>query len=133
MNKDIDPDSTWLSTPTQTLHSVALALLYRGRDYTLTPHDEPFAIGRDEHCDLCIGDEYSSRHHCAIEFRNGKFMLCDDSTNGTYLRLGRAETLRVHRDCAPLTGRGCFKPGRNFSADDADLIHFAIRDAATPR
>lgn len=133
MNKDIDPDTTWMSTATQTARQQTLGLLYRGREYSIAPTDTPFVIGRDEHNDLCVSNEYSSRQHCSIEFREAKFVLSDNSTNGTYLRLGRTENLRVHRETAPLAGRGCFKPGRNFSADDPDLIHFVIRETLSPQ
>ncbi|MDB6061789.1 MAG: hypothetical protein JWM78_1892 [Verrucomicrobiaceae bacterium] len=128
MSKDIDPDATWMSTSTLMTRHLALGLLYRGHEYSLLPADTPFVIGRDDSSNLCVSNEYSSRRHCAIEFRDAKFVLCDDSTNGTYLRLGRAENLRVHREAAPLAGRGCFKLGKNFGSDDPDLIHFVIRE-----
>lgn len=132
MSKDIDPESTWMSTPTLASRYIALGLLYRGHEYSIAPENTPFVIGRDDTSDLCISGEYCSRRHCSIQFRDAKFILCDDSTNGTYLRLGRAENLRVHRESAPLTGRGCFRPGKNFSTDDPDLIHFAIRETLAP-
>lgn len=121
-------DTTWMSAPLPR-RTLSLGLLYQGREYSLTPTDTPFVIGRDaDSNDLCVRSQYSSRTHCTIEFREAKFVLCDSSTNGTYLQLGRAENLRLHHETTPLIGHGCFKPGQNFSADDPDLIHFVIRD-----
>jgi hypothetical protein len=110
-------------------NNVVLGLLHRGREYRIQPGDRPFGIGRDgAACDLCVPYEYSSRQHCVIEFRENKFVLEDKSTNGTYLQLGRADNLRVHRETVPLIGQGCFKLGQNFRPDDPDLIHFVIRE-----
>lgn len=110
-------------------NNIALGLLHRGREYRLSPGDAPFVIGRDaDVCDLCIASEYGSRKHCVIEYRDSKFVLHDDSTNGTYVQLGRADNVRVHNETIPLIGHGSFKPGQNFRPDDPELIHFVIRD-----
>jgi len=106
-----------------------LGLLHRGRQYHIRPGDTPFVIGRDTGvCDLSVANEYGSRRHCVIEYRDAKFVLRDNSTNGTYVQLGRADSLRVHHETIPLVGQGCFMLGKNFRPDDPDLIHFVIRD-----
>lgn len=126
-----DYDTTLLNTASRLPvgPNLVLGLLHCGREYRLRPGDLPFAIGRDgASCQLCVPYEYSSRQHCTIAFRENKFVLRDDSTNGTYLQLGRAGNLRVHRETVPLIGHGCFKLGQDFRADDPDLIHFVIRE-----
>lgn len=107
---------------------IYLGLLYLGKEYAIKPGDAPFVIGRDEDsCHLCIRNRYSSRKHCTIEYSGTKFVLSDNSTNGTYLQLGRAHNLRVHNESVPLIGHGCFKLGKDFRPDDPELVHFVIR------
>jgi pSer/pThr/pTyr-binding forkhead associated (FHA) protein len=127
-----DQDATLLNAEAAQVQprQVALGLLYRGREYQINAGAPPFVIGRDEAaCDLCVSSEYGSRRHCTIEYRDGKFVLHDKSTNGTFLQLGRAENLRVHNETVPLIGHGCFQLGRDFRPADPDLIHFVIREA----
>lgn len=60
------------------------------------------AIGRDASCDLVIEDPKVSRFHARIERRDGRWIVVDSSTNGTYVTLdGEAET-RLHSDFLPL-------------------------------
>jgi len=128
---DQDCDTTLMNADARisAVSSHVLGLLHRGREYHIRPEDVPFVIGRDgELCDLCIANEYGSRRHCVIEYRDSKFVLRDRSTNGTYVQLGRADNVRVHNETTPLIGQGCFKPGQDFRSDDPDLIHFVIRD-----
>lgn len=129
--KDRDCDTTLMNTDSRSAsgQKIALGLLHRGREYHLRPGDGPFVIGRDgEACDLCVTNEYGSRRHCTIEYRESKFVLSDRSTNGTYVQLGRADNVRVHNETIPLIGHGCFKLGKDFRSDDPDLIHFVIRE-----
>jgi|GEM_PF-4329584 pSer/pThr/pTyr-binding forkhead associated (FHA) protein len=46
----------------------------------------PFTIGRSKSCDLVIEDDYISRNHAEITFRDGRFYISDSgSSNGTFL------------------------------------------------
>lgn len=46
----------------------------------------PFTIGRTSSCELVIEDEYISRRHAEIIFRDGRFYISDPgSSNGTFL------------------------------------------------
>jgi adenylate cyclase len=130
---DPDCDTTLMNADRRSPQpqKIMLGLLHRGREYHIRPTDDPFVIGRDgEVCALCVTNEYSSRRHCVIEYKDTKFVLRDSSTNGTYVQLGRAENLRVHNETVPLIGHGCFKLGRDFRPDDPDLIHFVIREVS---
>ena len=47
-----------------------------------------FTIGKADDCDLIIpNDEYVSRKHARVFFSEGKLMLEDTSSNGTYVRI----------------------------------------------
>jgi adenylate cyclase len=42
-------------------------------------------IGRDRDCDLVVQGAYASRRHAVIEVRRDRYVLTDQSTNGTYV------------------------------------------------
>ncbi|MCK5769311.1 adenylate/guanylate cyclase domain-containing protein [Algiphilus sp.] len=71
----------------------ALKLVLRHRDVeaVLTPLKLPFVIGRQQDCDLVVDAPFASRRHLRIEYRRGKFVLVDESTNGTYVAHGEGE------------------------------------------
>ena len=48
----------------------------------------------------------ASRPHARVEFRNGKFVLVDFSSNGTFLRVDGERDVVLHREAAPLRGSG---------------------------
>jgi pSer/pThr/pTyr-binding forkhead associated (FHA) protein len=49
-------------------------------------------VGRSGKNDVVITDDRTSRKHCVIRFRKGKWIVQDlDSMNGTYLNGGRIE------------------------------------------
>src|SRR5665647_1140534 len=51
-------------------------------------------MGRAPDCDLVIASNRASRKHCVIERRQDRFVLADQSTNGTYVTAeGGAEIL----------------------------------------
>jgi len=62
-----------------------LRLKYRDREITRRREQDSITIGRDQDAGLPIADTMASRLHCTIERRQGKFVLADHSTNGTYL------------------------------------------------
>lgn len=66
------------------------------------------SIGRGEGCDWVLADpnRHLSKHHCTIAFRSGRWMVTDQSTNGTFLDrsaepIGRGGTVPL-RDGARL-------------------------------
>ena len=43
-------------------------------------------MGRGEQCDLVVQSSLASSNHAVIKFTRGKYILADQSTNGTYVR-----------------------------------------------
>lgn len=93
-----------------TISRTRLLLRYQGTSLLVTEHKPVLLAGREEANDLVITDRRASRQHSRIEWRNGRFMLIDTSTNGTYLidQYG-VEVLLKHGECElPTHGRiGC--------------------------
>ncbi len=87
-----------------------LQLLHAGRRLELSSQGS-LVIGRDEDCDLVLRSPLCSRRHAVIGFVRDRFMIEDRSTNGTWVSPDGGEPIFVHRDCAPLQGRGMIGMG----------------------
>jgi pSer/pThr/pTyr-binding forkhead associated (FHA) protein len=87
-------------------------------------------IGRQPHNNLVVNDIRVSRTHARIEYRRGKFILIDQSTNGTYTEGQEGDHIHLRRDEVPLSGSGVISLGRKImrdSVDDRSLIHFEVK------
>ena len=83
----MSPDITHLprsSSPTPS-YELQLRLLYAGKRLVLKRRVESIVLGRDAGCTFVVADASASRHHCLIERRQGKFVLRDHSSYGTYV------------------------------------------------
>lgn len=104
-----------------------LEIHYQGRRISIGQEDLPFVVGRDPNAKLPVLSSVASRDHFRIDYRRGKFVLKDNSTNGTWVQLeGQDEPMYLRREEAPLTGGGTIAIGRAISADDPHLIRFQI-------
>ncbi len=101
-----------------------LILTYAGQDYPVTEASVPFVIGRDESCELTVDSQFASRHHCKILFHNKNFILKDDSTNGTYIRIGMSQPTQLNKSMTSITGNGSFKLGEAMAVGDKDVVTF---------
>ncbi|AQT59210.1 adenylate/guanylate cyclase domain-containing protein [Cellvibrio mixtus] len=104
-----------------------LSLQVNGARVFLLPEQTPFAIGRDtQKAQLHIESEFASREHCHIEFRRGKYVLVDHSTNGTYVYQEEQAPIYLRREELPLQGRGFIGLGQTLRGDNPWAIHFAL-------
>ena len=101
-----------------------LILEYRGRKLELAPATQTFTIGRGERSSLVVDRELVSRSHADIEFRQGKFVLVDHSTNGTYLLLENGARFFVRREEFTLHDRGIICLGQAVAENNPDLIRY---------
>lgn len=101
-----------------------ITLRHGGRQLALDGQHANASIGRDNDNDLVVNDPLASRHHARIGLRNGKFVLADQSTNGTYVTLGD-KTLFLHREELPLAGSGFFALGHKISEHAPEAVHFS--------
>src|SRR5690606_30674497 len=65
-----------------------------------------FVLGRADNCSLVVPAPLASRQHARIEFRRGKYILVDQSTNGTWVRLQDGKDVYLRREELPLWGAG---------------------------
>ncbi len=101
-----------------------LRLRHRGRVIELGPHSEPFSMGREPGNGLQVEADWVSRTHAMIEYKRGHFMIADRSTNGTFVRIGEDDEIKVHRDELHLRKTGTISLGQSFGVNTGDVIHF---------
>ena len=92
----------------------ASKLLLNFRDQTIEVSDrrKSINIGRADDNDLVVKGNLISRIHAKIEMRRGKFMLIDQSTNGTFLQDVLGKESFVRRDTTELGDEGTIGLGR---------------------
>lgn len=96
------------------------------RLYTDSDFKSPVIIGRDVSCNIAINANFASRIHVNIEYRRGKFVLVDHSTNGTYVKFDGQDEIFLRREELPLRGNGAFNLGEVFSENTPGQIAFTI-------
>jgi pSer/pThr/pTyr-binding forkhead associated (FHA) protein len=92
----------------------ASKLMINFRDSTVEVSDKRKSInmGRADDNDVVVKGNLISRIHAKIEMRRGKFVIVDQSTNGTFLHDVQGRETFVRRDTAELTGEGTIGLGR---------------------
>ena len=90
------------------------------------------AIGRADDNDLVIRGNLISRLHARIEINRNKFVLIDQSTNGTFVQAEGGEELFVRRDSVQIKGEGLIGLGRVPERDSPLTIRFYCEEAVGP-
>lgn len=90
-----------------------LILRYQGNEIELRSDGAKSAtLGRGEDNDVTIKGNLISRLHARIELNRARFVLVDESTNGTFIQRADGEEIYVRRDSAQLSGSGLIGLGR---------------------
>ncbi len=101
-----------------------LVLNFRETTLKLSDQKKSVTIGRADDNDLVIKGNLISRIHAKIEMRRGKFVLIDQSTNGTFLQNVQGEERFVRRDTTELHGEGVIGLGRAEEPGSSLAIHY---------
>ena len=104
-----------------------LALEFQGNQQRLASDDHrTFVIGRGVQSDLLCKTRLASRAHATLEFRRGKFLLTDQSSNGTFVRTDDGENIFLRRQELMLWGSGYIGLGEEISKEDpSDIIRYS--------
>lgn len=104
-----------------------LRLQLADQEIILLPEQTPFRIGRDpDKVHLHINQELVSRDHCHIDFRRGKYVLVDHSTNGTYVYGADNSFIYLRREELPLQGSGKIGIGQPLAKAGLWLLSYAL-------
>jgi adenylate cyclase len=105
-----------------------LLLRYRGQVLEMDALSQPFTLGRDAASSLIVDAEWVSRNHAMIEYKRGYFVISDRSTNGTYVKVGDADELRLHRDEVHLRKSGTISLGQTIALNPDHVLLFQCSD-----
>lgn len=83
-------------------------------------------LGRGDRNDLIVLDELVSRAHARVEYRRGRFVLVDQSVNGTCVVQRDGRRAWVRRDEYVLEEGGIIGLGREVQVGDALAITFEL-------
>ena len=104
--------------------STRIILKHAGREIQLgSGKRTSLIVGRDVTCDIVIPDTKASRRHARIETRRERFVLIDQSVNGTYVRIGK-EDFPLLRAELILYAQGQISFGRSSASPDQNLVEF---------
>lgn len=104
----------------------ASRLLLNFKDATVEVSDRKKSVnlGRADDNDLVVKGNLISRIHAKIEMRRGKFVLIDQSTNGTFVQDVQGQEVLVRRDSTELGVEGTIGLGRAEAPGSSLAIYF---------
>ncbi|MBP6514470.1 MAG: FHA domain-containing protein [Steroidobacteraceae bacterium] len=106
-----------------------LRVRYDGRELLLDDRDRTaLTIGRGDDNDLVVRGTLVSRVHARIEAAKSRFMLIDQSTNGSFVVNDHGEEAFVRRDAVALKGKGTIGFGHVPEGDSYHTIEFSCED-----
>jgi adenylate cyclase len=104
--------------------SIKIILNYNGVEMELGRSRPALRVGRGTENDFVVPDHQASRLHARIELRRDRFVLVDQSMNGTYVKIEGEPEVCLRRDEVPLKGSGVFSLGRPTNSEAAIPIRF---------
>jgi adenylate cyclase len=111
------------TTPDSAPETMTLSV---GSDNLTIGSNDSFVIGRGANCNLAMKKAtLASRVHAKIVFKRGKFVLIDQSTNGTYVKTGSDDMLYLRREELQLWGHGVICLGSEFEGEEDQLIYYS--------
>ncbi len=105
-----------------------LTLSFRNTTVVVDNRNKSVNLGRADDNDLVIKGNLISRIHAKVEMQRGRFVLIDQSTNGTFLQNAQGDETFVRRDTSTLTGEGIIGLGRAAKRGTPLAMHYVCED-----
>ena len=102
----------------------SLTLTFASEEHPISTETTSYVLGRGKDCELIIQGELISRYHSKIEYRRGKYVITDQSTNGTFIRSSEGQDVFLRREEFTLFGSGHISLGKKVDLKDSNVIHF---------
>lgn len=109
---------TWQRSELTTIKNVrgevsesSLTLTFGENAVELDLSTDAYSIGRALTNNLVVHGESVSRKHATIEVVRGRFVVSDNSTNGTHVYLSNGEEIYLRREQLPIWGQGVLSLG----------------------
>src|SRR5271154_623317 len=108
--------------------SQRLRLRYQGQEVLVSDTRSNITIGRAEENDLVVKGNLISRLHARVEINRNKFILVDQSTNGTFVVGKDGEDAFVRRDSMQIRGEGLIGLGKAPDSNSSQVIRYACEE-----
>ncbi len=109
--------------------AASLRLRFRGEELVVGENGKvTITMGRAEENDVVIKGNLISRVHARIDVARNRFVLVDESTNGTFIQQDAGEELYVRRDSTVLTGSGVISMGRVAARGTSLAIEYRVEE-----
>jgi class 3 adenylate cyclase len=105
-----------------------LRLRYQGQELFVDEARANINIGRAEENDLVVKGNLISRLHARVELNRNKFMLIDQSTNGTFVLGKDGEEAFVRRDSMQIRGEGLIGLGKAPDSNSSQVIRYTCEE-----
>lgn len=112
------------TNPARQQQGEKLTLTYRSKRYKIPVATTSYILGRGRDCDLLVDGDLISRHHSKVEHRRGKFIITDQSTNGTFIKTQEGQEVFLRREELTLFGVGFISLGKKVDQNDEGIIQF---------
>jgi len=118
-----------IATITEQHRTFRIRLTYLGEELILDDRERSSAtLGRGQENDLVIKGNLVSRLHARIEAGKNRFMLIDESTNGSFVQGQNGDDAFVRRDAIPLKGKGVIGLGRVPEPQSYHTVEFSCEE-----
>ena len=107
--------------------SARMQIDYRGRTFTIVQQSNLMLIGRDASCQIVVLGAKTSRQHAALEWRRGKFVLEDRSTNGSFVLPDGGQLIHLRREELVLQGAGLIGFGEQPREGGAAVVRYECK------
>ncbi len=115
-----------LTNPFKAGIDAGLILTYHSHRTKLGMDSGTINLGRGKSCDLVISGDLISRFHAKIRVRRGKFILSDQSTNGTFVRTLDGQNYFLRQEEFTLFGSGVISLGKSVDKCRENLLYFSL-------
>jgi adenylate cyclase len=106
-----------------------LRLRFKGEELMVGHNGKAtITMGRADENDVVIKGNLISRVHARIDSARNRFVLIDESTNGTFIQQDAGEELYVRRDSTVLTGSGVISMGRVAARGTPLAIEYRVEE-----
>lgn len=109
------------ATMDRTEKALTLSLGWQDQSLVISKDSAPITLGRGKQADFMITAPLASRVHSRVDEHRGKFILTDQSLNGTWVQIGENAAVFLRRESLPLTGSGLISLGEKLSAVDTPI------------
>jgi class 3 adenylate cyclase len=101
-----------------------LTLRHGTRVIELDETSPGLVVGRDRSADIVIADKLASRLHARIERRRDKFVIVDQSSNGTFVTIQGDDEVELRREELILRDRGRIAFGHSSAIEGSEIVEF---------